>query len=230
MPAPAAGPHVMLAVTDTGTGMDEATQQRLFEPFFTTKEPGKGTGLGPGHRLRHRQAERRARSGSTASPAQGTTFKVYLPVATEDDRRAGDVAMSPAALSGTETVLVVEDQTRRASVICATLRRRGYTVLEARQRRRRDRQGARSTGRDRPAAHRRGHAGHERPARRRARSRATRPDLRVIYMSGYTDNASWTTAFWIPASRSCRSRSPRGAAPEGPRSPRRSVSFVQVSR
>ena len=181
------GPHVMVAVTDTGTGMDEATQQRLFEPFFTTKEPGRGTGLGLAT-VYGIVAQSRGSIWVYSELGQGSTFKVYLPVTTEDLTVPVVTAMSPAALSGTETVLVVEDQIEARSVICETLRRRGYTVIEA------------MNGPDAIVKGRQlgvridvmltdvvmpGMGG-----RRVAEVlRVTRPELKVVYMSGYTDSA-----------------------------------------
>ncbi len=125
-----AGPQVMLAVTDTGTGMDAATQARLFEPFFTTKDPGKGTGLGLSTVFGIVQ-----QSGGTigvhSEIGKGTTFKAYFPAA----RGAARVHVSqfPPEMSahGSETVLVVEDEEPVRSLVCAILRKYGYNVLEA---------------------------------------------------------------------------------------------------
>jgi two-component system cell cycle sensor histidine kinase/response regulator CckA len=181
------GPHVMVAVTDTGTGMDQATQQRLFEPFFTTKEPGRGTGLGLAT-VYGIVTQSRGSIWVYSELGQGSTFKVYLPVTTEEVVAPVAMEMSPASLSGTETVLVVEDQIEARSVICETLRRRGYTVIES------------VNGPDAIVKGRQvdvtidvmltdvimpGMGG-----RRVAEViRATRPQLKVVYMSGYTDSA-----------------------------------------
>jgi PAS domain S-box-containing protein len=181
------GAHVMVAVTDTGTGMDEATQQRLFEPFFTTKEPGRGTGLGLAT-VYGIVAQSRGSIWVYSELGQGSTFKVYLPATTEELTAPVVGPRSPTSLSGTETVLVVEDQIEARSVICETLRRRGYTVIEA------------MNGPDAIVKGRQldvaidvmltdvvmpGMGG-----RRVAEViRATRPGLKVVYMSGYTDSA-----------------------------------------
>ena len=183
----AVGPHVMMAVTDTGTGMDDATQQRLFEPFFTTKEPGRGTGLGLAT-VYGIVTQSRGSIWVYSELGQGSTFKVYLPVTAEEITAPAVVARSPASLSGTETVLVVEDQIEARSVICETLRRRGYTVIEA------------ANGPDAIVKGRQPELAIDvmltdvvmpgMGGRRVAEViRATRPRLRVVYMSGYTDSA-----------------------------------------
>jgi two-component system cell cycle sensor histidine kinase/response regulator CckA len=126
-----AGRHVMLAVSDTGVGMDKATQARMFEPFFTTKESGKGTGLGLATVFGIvRQSEGTICVDS--EPGKGTTFKIYFPAA------SGDVVPRTSAnpsdhhsVRGSETILVVEDEERVRVLACTILRKYGYHVLEA---------------------------------------------------------------------------------------------------
>jgi two-component system, cell cycle sensor histidine kinase and response regulator CckA len=123
-----AGPYVMLAVSDTGLGMSRETQKRMFEPFFTTKEKGQGTGLG----LSTVYGIVKQSGGSIwvySEPARGTTFKIYLP------RVSASVERLPSAVSGNghghETILLVEDEDSVRAVASRVLRRNGYTVIEA---------------------------------------------------------------------------------------------------
>jgi PAS domain S-box-containing protein len=184
-----AGPHVVLAISDTGVGMDETVQRRLFEPFFTTKERGKGTGLG----LATIYGIVKQSGGSIwvySEPGRGSCFKVYLPVSTAPhaeqappEERSGD-----GTLTGTETILVVEDQPEVRSVTCEMLLAYGYTVLDA------------GSGAEAIEIARR-HAGPidvlltdvvmpELSGKQvAAQVQLDRPGLRVIYTSGYTDNA-----------------------------------------
>lgn len=182
------GPYAMLAVSDSGLGMDKETQGRIFEPFFTTKDQGKGTGLG----LAMVYGSVRQNGGNIfvySEPGQGTTFKIYLPRVQEQV----DAASVPAPASvelprGTETVLVVEDEPGVRAIILRTLREQGYTVLEARH-------GLEAL-----------HLGTQPLAKihllltdvvmpqvsgREVAENLTRihPEIRVLYMSGYTDDA-----------------------------------------
>ena len=125
------GPYVLLAVSDTGTGMDEATKARIFEPFFTTKEVGKGTGLG----LSTVYGIVQQGGGAIhvySDIGLGTTFKIYLPCAEGplDAARAGDTLEEVPR--GSETILIVEDQDAVAAVMRAALEACGYRILEAR--------------------------------------------------------------------------------------------------
>ena len=126
-----AGPHVMLAVTDTGTGMDAATLARIFEPFFTTKEVGKGTGLGLATVFGIvRQSGGTIRAMSKLG--EGTTFRVYFPSATHAVLTPAPVpTVERPTLRGSETVLLVEDEETVRILVRTILQRYGYNVLEA---------------------------------------------------------------------------------------------------
>ena len=124
------GPHVMLVVTDTGCGMDEELQSHIFEPFFTTKERHKGTGLGLSTVF---GIVKQSKGGISVSskPGSGTTFKIYLPRVLDVPVEA-EPAPSPApSLVGTETVLLVEDETSIRKAVRQALQRNGYRILEA---------------------------------------------------------------------------------------------------
>jgi two-component system cell cycle sensor histidine kinase/response regulator CckA len=127
------GRYVMLIVSDTGVGMDSETQAHMFEPFFTTKEPGKGTGLG----LPIVYGVVKQTGGWThvdSKPGQGTTFEIYLPWAEEmEAKTAAPVSEMQADLAaapkGTETILLVEDESGIRELACEFLQRQGYRVL-----------------------------------------------------------------------------------------------------
>ncbi len=186
-PGASPGPHVMIAVTDTGTGMDAATRERLFEPFFTTKETGKGTGLG----LATAYGIVKQSGGSIyvySEPGRGATFKVYLPrVDAAPGVVAGPAPAEPHPAAGVTVLLAEDDELVRASV-GAMLRHVGYSVLEAEH-------GAAAL------AVARAHPGPIAllvtdvvmpgmggPALAEALA-AERPETKVLFVSGYTTNA-----------------------------------------
>jgi PAS domain S-box-containing protein len=180
------GTYVMLVVSDTGTGMDEETREHLFEPFFTTKEPDKGTGLG----LATVYGIVQQSGGSIwvySEPDEGTIFRIYLPraVGAPEERHASPTISETAW--GTETILVVEDQAVVRKVAERILRAAGYTVITV-------------------AGGEHALAVCERHREVRllltdvvlpamsgielvGRLRETRPDLRFLVMSGYTEDA-----------------------------------------
>ena len=126
------GHYVMLAVSDNGSGIDEPTQARIFEPFFTTKQEGKGTGLGLSTVY---GIVRQSGGHITVESAlrEGTRFRIYLPPTAMAELQVEDEtpSMQTEILSGTETVLVVEDEPALRRLISVSLEKRGYTVLAA---------------------------------------------------------------------------------------------------
>ncbi len=125
-----AGPLVALAVTDTGTGMDDHVLAHLFEPFFTTKELGRGTGLG----LATVYGIVRQSGGQiqvASRPSEGSTFTVYFPRVESPGRSAPLPPGPEPAPGGSETVLVVEDEEAVRHLVCRVLRGKGYRVLDA---------------------------------------------------------------------------------------------------
>jgi two-component system cell cycle sensor histidine kinase/response regulator CckA len=181
----AAGRYVMLAVSDTGGGIEKEVLSKIFEPFFTTKEPGKGTGLG----LATVYGIVKQAGGHVwvySELGQGTTFKIYLP-RIDEPSLAPAVPEGPMPSKGWETILLVEDEATLRAIAREILEEDGYRVIEA-------------TGPHEAIEMARRHP---QPihllltdvvmpgmnGRVLAESlMATRPALRVLYMSGYTDD------------------------------------------
>jgi two-component system, cell cycle sensor histidine kinase and response regulator CckA len=180
------GDYVMVAVSDTGCGMTTETLSNIFEPFFTTKEQGKGTGLG----LCTVFGIVKQSGGYVwvySEPGQGSAFKIYFPITKESVEQPKDDRVSPKTLRGSETILLAEDDASVRHMLVRTLRQNGYTVLEA------------SNGKDAigiieqrgdqiqliitdivmPELGGRGLADYV---------NLVRPQTRIIFMSGYTDD------------------------------------------
>jgi two-component system, cell cycle sensor histidine kinase and response regulator CckA len=180
------GPYVLIAVSDTGAGMDENTKAHAFEPFFTTKAPGRGTGLGLSTVFGIVQ-----QSGGTvdiySSPGKGTSAKVYLPRIDQQEIVESEVSGTKSS-KGTETILIAEDDEMVRSLVKETLVRSGYKVLDAAGPL--DAQKISDTYRGdihllitdvvMPKVNGRDLA---------ARLVKRRPRMKVLYMSGYTDGA-----------------------------------------
>jgi two-component system cell cycle sensor histidine kinase/response regulator CckA len=181
------GPYLILSVADTGLGMDDETRPRVFEPFFTTKPQGKGTGLG----LSMVYGIVQQHGGTIrveSAPGQGATFTLYLPRVDDPVSEVESSVASDAAGRGSETILVVEDETPVRALVAEMLQASGYTVLMAAD----------------PAAALELSDRHPGPIHLlltdvvmpemsgpelRQRLKSLRPRTRVLYMSGYTDEA-----------------------------------------
>jgi PAS domain S-box-containing protein len=181
------GRYVLLAITDTGCGMDRETQARIFEPFFTTKAVGKGTGLGLAvvHGIVKQSGGRIA---VYSEPGHGTTFKIYLPAITEIRKVSKSCQGCEKVPRGNETLLLVEDEEAVRKISCLALRDAGYTVLEAAHGGEAERIAAGTSGpihllvSDVVMPEMGGPLLAERLL-------AQRPGLKVLYVSGYTDDA-----------------------------------------
>ena len=179
------GRYVCVSVSDTGVGMDRATRERIWEPFFSTKPGGTGLGLSTVYGIVRQSG---GHVWVYSEPGTGSTFRIYLPVAGDETPQTSASERPVTVLGGTETILVVEDEALVRDVTRAMLERRGYTVLVAR-----DVDDAVRVASEHfgpidllltdvimPKANGR---------RVAERVQLHRPGLRVVYMSGYTEDA-----------------------------------------
>jgi len=181
------GRYIMLAISDTGIGMDKETQSRIFEPFFTTKKHDKGTGLGLAI-VYGIVKQNKGHVWIYSEPGHGTTFKIYLPRCTTTKEAETPLEQEPVAMGGLETILLVEDDDMVRKLTYRFLDENGYHVLEARH------------GQEALAVC----AEHHEPisllltdvimpgmSGKDLAEQLTdiRPELKVVYMSGYTDSA-----------------------------------------
>ncbi len=182
-----AGQYVMLAVTDTGIGMDEQTRSHLFEPFFTTKAQGHGTGLG----LSTVYGIVKQSNGETvvySEPGQGTCIKIYFPVVAGAAMEDAAESLRSDVLSGTETILVVEDEEAVRKLVRRTLEKQGYQLLVAASGTEALELVARNSGQihlvitDVVMPQMGGRQLVE-------RLKALRPEIRVLFVSGYTESS-----------------------------------------
>jgi PAS domain S-box-containing protein len=181
------GHHALLSVTDNGSGMSEETKAHIFEPFFTTKEVGKGTGLGLST-VYGIVAQSEGHITVYSEPGRGTTFRIYFP---RDDSQPFAISQPPRSMTlpiGTETILVVEDDRQVRSILRRVLIKAGYSILLA------------ENGAEALVLF----AAHDGPIhlvvtdvvmpKMSGKELATQlakqhPELKVLYMSGFTDDA-----------------------------------------
>jgi CheY-like chemotaxis protein len=176
------GSYVLLTVADTGLGMDAETQARVFEPFFSTKGEGTGLGLSTAYGI---VQQSRGHIFVDSSPGQGAVFSIYLPV-TQDEETGVAAPVSTSPDTGTETVLLVEDEDEVRTVLHQILTGKGYRVFQA------------SSGAEGLAIARLSRGPihllltdvtmpQMKGTELAARLRAERPQTRVIFMSGYNE-------------------------------------------
>ena len=180
------GPYVMMAISDDGAGMDKETQSRIFDPFFTTKERGKGTGLG----LSTVYGIVKQSEGNIwvySEPGQGTTFKIYLPRVEKSVEKIAQTKEPVKSLTGTETILLVEDDGMVRNIVHGILKDYGYKVLVAEN----GKEALKICEENKGPIHLMltdvvmPEMGGPKLAEHLKNSR---PEIKVLYMSGYTDN------------------------------------------
>lgn len=181
------GPYVMLAVSDTGQGIDPSVLPRVFDPFFTTKEKDKGTGLGLST-VYGIVKQHQGHVTAYSEPGLGTTFKVYLPLVQRASEEASSASAAMPQVIGTETILIVEDEEIVRQLTAEVLESLGYSVLQCRD----------------PEEAKRVSAAHQGPMHLLLTDVVLPqmdgkslfgflsplfPDMRVLYVSGYAENA-----------------------------------------